>query len=118
MIIHNYESSSGKDLIREYINSLTKEEQVDGFRVLELLEKGEMQKINYKRWHKKIYEVYFLKHNRIFYIVADKNNIYVLHACRKQKNKTETKDCEIIIKRAKELRKELGKKLFKIKNKF
>lgn len=63
MIIHNYESSSGKDLIREYINSLTKEEQVDGFRVLELLEKGEMQKINYKRWHKKIYEVYFLKHH-------------------------------------------------------
>ncbi len=45
MIIHNYESSSGKDLIQEYINSLTKEEQVDGFRVLELLEKGEMQKI-------------------------------------------------------------------------
>lgn len=31
------------------------------------------------------------------------SDIYLLHACRKQKNKTEKKDKNIVIKRAKEL---------------
>ena len=34
MKIHTYLSSSGKDLIMEYINALTIEEQVDGLAVL------------------------------------------------------------------------------------
>ncbi len=76
---------------------------------MECLEKGELDKIRYKCWKKKIYEVYFFKHNRIFYIIADKNNIYLLHACRKQKNKTEKKDSKIVINRAKELEKILRK---------
>lgn len=54
-------------------------------------------------------EVYFYKHNRIFYITVDGNDIYLLHACKKQKNKTEKKDSKIVKKRAKELGKELGK---------
>lgn len=109
MILHNYQTNSGKDLILDYIKSLPDDEKVDGFSVLECLEKGEMDKIKYKCWQKKIYEVYFFKHNRIFYIIADKNNIYLLHACRKQKNKTEKKDSKIVIKRAKELEKILEK---------
>ena len=35
--------------------------------------------------------------------------MYLLHACRKQKNRTEKNDKNIVIKRAKELGKELGK---------
>ena len=57
-----------------------------------------------------MYEVYFYKHNRIFYIVADEENMYLLHACRKQKNQTEKKDKKIVIKRAKELGMLLNKK--------
>ena len=38
-----------------------------------------------------------------FYIIADGDNLYLLHACRKQKNRTEKKDKNIVIKRAKEL---------------
>lgn len=109
MILHHYQSNSGKDLILEYIKSLPDDEKVDGFSVLQCLENGEMDKIKFKRWKKKIYEVYFYKNNRIFYIVADGNNIYVLHACRKQKNKTEKKDIKIIMKRAKEIGMLLGK---------
>lgn len=52
------------------------DEQVDGYSVLQHLERGEFDKIFFKQWEKKIYEVYFQKHNRIFYIVADKENIY------------------------------------------
>ena len=56
-------------------------------------------------------KVYFYKHNRIFYIVAEEENIYLLHACRKQKNKTEKNDSKIIIGRAKELSKVIGKRI-------
>lgn len=93
----------------EYIDSLPEEERIDGLSVLECMEKGEFDKIFFKRWDKKVYEVYFQKHNRIFYITVDGNNIYLLHACRKQKNQTEKKDKRIVIKRAKELGKALGK---------
>lgn len=109
MVLHKYLSDSGRDLIIEYIDSLPEEERIDGLSVLECMEKGEFDKILFKRWDKKVYEVYFRKHNRIFYITVDGNNIYLLHACRKQKNQTEKKDKRIVIKRAKELGKALGK---------
>ena len=87
MKIHTYLSSSGKDLIMEYINALTIEEQVDGLAVLAYMEKGEFEKVLSKRWDKKVYEVYFRSNNRIFYVTADRDNIYLLHVCRKQKIK-------------------------------
>lgn len=109
MTLHSYYSNSGKDLILDYINALPESEKIDGFSVMECLENGEFDKIRFKRWEKKVYEVYFQKHNRIFYITVDKENIYLLHACRKQKNKTEKTDAKIVRKRAKELGSHLGK---------
>lgn len=108
MVLHSYYSDSGRDLILDYINSLSKDEKTDGFSVMECMEKGEFDKIRFKRWEKKVYEVYFHKHNRIFYIIVDKENIYLLHACRKQKNKTEKTDKQLVRKRASELGKQLG----------
>lgn len=96
MTLHDYCSNSGKDLILDYINSLPEDEKTDGLSVMECMEK-------------KVYEVYFQKHNRIFYITVDKENIYLLHACRKQKNKTEKTDKKLVRKRASELGKQLGK---------
>lgn len=110
MILHPYCSNSGRNLIYEYIDSLPLNEKIDGYSVLQHLEKGEFDKIFFKPWEKKIYEVYFQKNNRIFYITVDKENIYLLHACRKQKNKTERKDATIVRKRAKELSQLIGKK--------
>lgn len=42
-------------------------------------------------------------------MTIDKNTMYLLHACRKQKNKTEKKDKKIVETRAKELGVMLGK---------
>lgn len=109
MNIYNYEMNSGKDLIMDYLNSLSEDERVDGLMVIECMKNNEFDKILFKRWEKKVYEVYFRKHNRIFYITVDANNIYLLHACRKQKNKTEKNDVKIVKKRAKELGKMLHK---------
>ncbi len=109
MVLHHYQSSSGKDLILEYVKSLPDDEKTDGFSVLQCLQNNEMDKIKFKRWEKKVYEVYFYKSNRIFYVVADGKNMYLLHACRKQKNQTEKKDRKLVIKRAREIGKLLGK---------
>lgn len=105
MNVHSYTSSSGRDLIMDYINSLTEDEQVDAFSVLECIENGEFEKILFKRWQKKIYEVYFRKHNRIFYVTVDEQNIYLLHACRKQKNQTEKKIKKSLLDKQKNLEK-------------
>lgn len=110
MEIITYKTKSGRDKIFDYINSLPEKHRVDAYSVLEHLEKNEMDKIEYKQWQKKIYEVYFYKSNRIFYVSVDNEKIYLLHACKKQKNKTERKDKKIIESRAKELGKILGKK--------
>lgn len=89
--------------------NLTEDEKVDGLSVLEDMENGKIECLMMKRWDGKIWEVYFRKHNRIFYVTVDGTDIYLLHACRKQKNKTEKKDKNIVIKRAKELGKFLNK---------
>lgn len=90
--------------------SLPEEEKIDGLSVLKDMEDNKLDSLLIKKWENKIYEVYFRKHNRIFYIIADENNLYLLHACRKQKNKTEKTDGDLVKKRAKELGRLLNKK--------
>ena len=109
MNLQYYESSSGRNLILDYIESLTKDEQVDAYSVLQSLEEEKMDQVHFKCWKGKIYEVYFYKHNRIFYVTADGNNMYLLHACRKQKGRTEKTDRRTVLSRAKELSKEFSK---------
>ena len=111
MNVYHYKTKGGKDLILDYIMGLSKPEIVDGLYVLERFENGEIDKLTIKQWQGKIWEVYFYKHNRIFYVVIDDNDVYLLHACRKQKNKTEKADSDIIVKRAKELGGSLSKKI-------
>ena len=76
---------------------------VDGYHVLQSLEKGNFDGLDIKTWEGKIKEVYFIKHNRIFFIIHEGSTIYVIHACRKQKNKTERRDVKIIKQRANEI---------------
>ena len=72
MNINYYTNNSGKNLILDYINSLSKEEQIDALSVIQCMEEEKFESILFKKWDKKVYEVYFYKHNRIFYITVDK----------------------------------------------
>ena len=110
MTLHPYTTLGGKNLIIDYIDGLTNDEKVDGLSVLKNLEDNDLNKLAIKRWRGQIDEVYFYRHNRIFYIAVDGNDAYLLHACRKQKDKTEQKDADTVIKRAKELESLLTKK--------
>ena len=53
MILHNYLSNSGRDLIYEYINSLPEAEKIDGYTVLQHMEKGEFDKKKKKAYGKR-----------------------------------------------------------------
>jgi len=50
----------------------------------------------------KLWEIKFSK-NRIMYIIADSDNIHMLHACKKQKDKAEQFEVDTAKRRAREL---------------
>lgn len=106
MILHFYKTLSGKNLIFDFINTLSKEEKAEAFYILSILEEGSKDlliHLDTKHFHEKIYEIKFRKHNRLFYILKDDRNMYILHGCKKQKNKAELKDKNLVIKRSKEI---------------
>lgn len=106
MNVHTYRTAGGKDLIREFLDSLSKRESAEGYHILEILENGDVSdlaKLNIKHFQDKVWEIKFWKHNRMFYIMNDEENIYLLHGCKKQKNAAEKIDKTLAIKRAKEL---------------
>jgi len=109
MKVHHYETAGGKDQIIAYLNRLSQNEQVDGYSVLKAFAEDRINDLVTQRWRGKIREVYFFNHNRFFYVIVDGNDAYILHACRKQKNKTEKTDSRIVVNRAKEIGKRLSK---------
>lgn len=56
MVLHPYCSGTGRNLIYEYLDSLPVDEQVDGYTVLQYMEKGEFDKIFFKPWERSLYE--------------------------------------------------------------
>ena len=106
MKIYSYQTSGGKDLIMEYLNNLTSSEKAEAFYILEMLESRGVEFLAYlntRQIEGKIWEIKFRHHNRIFYILLDKDNLYLLHACKKQKGKAEIFDLRKAKRRAREV---------------
>ena len=111
MNIYTYKTSGGKDLIFEYIDKLPKKEMVEAYRILETIEEEGLLPVNTRQLRNKLWEIKFFRHNRIMYILIDKENIYLLHACRKQKGKAEKHELQTAFYRLNELEKHLGNKI-------
>lgn len=62
-----------------------------------------LNSLNTRHIEGKIWEIKFRKHNRIFYVLVDEDNLYLLHACKKQKGKAEKFELETARKRAREI---------------
>lgn len=113
MNVFTYTTAGGKDLITEYLDRLPKNESVEGFRIIKSLENhgfDALDRQNTRQLRGKLWEIKFNYKNRMMYVIADKENLYILHACKKQKGKAEKFELDKAIKRAKELEQELGKK--------
>lgn len=113
MNVHHYVTRGGKDLIFEFIDRLPKNEKAEGLTILEKLEEeglAALDVLNTRQLRDKLWEIKFYDNNRIMYVVADADNMYLVHACKKQKDKVEKFELDKAIKRVKELEKELGKR--------
>lgn len=62
-----------------------------------------LENLNTRQLEGKLWEIKFRRHNRIFYVLADYNNLYLLHACQKQKGKAEKFELDKARNRAKEI---------------
>ncbi|OCZ54344.1 type II toxin-antitoxin system RelE/ParE family toxin [Dehalobacter sp. TeCB1] len=109
MNVFRYQTAGGKDLIAEYLDNLPAIESAEGWKILEKLEEEgfdylkdilETRPIDTKAG---IYEIKFKRHNRFFYLMIDRDNIYILHVCKKQKNKAELTDIRLAKQRAIEI---------------
>ena len=105
MKIHDYHTAAGKNLIKDFLQSLPKTEMYVGYRIRHKLgSKGlsALEELDTRQLRGKLWEIKFSQ-NRYMYIIADKDNFHILHACKKQKGKAELFDLETAIQRAKEL---------------
>ena len=57
--------------------------------------------LNTRQLQGKLWEIKFTD-NRIMYVIFDQDNVYFLHACKKQKGKAEKFELDKAIQRAKE----------------
>lgn len=106
MNVYTYETNGGKDLIIDYFDSLSKKESAEGYYIIQKLEEEGMnflEILNTRQLEGKLWEIKFHRHNRLMYVLIDRNNIYLLHACKKQKGKAEKFELDKAKKRAKEL---------------
>lgn len=106
MQVHFYKSFGGKNLIIDYLEELPVKEKAEGYYVIELLEKEGTQAFDYlktRQIERKLWEIKFYRSNRIFYVLVDSENIYLLHACKKQKGKAEKFEIDKAKSRLKEI---------------
>lgn len=106
MNVYSYKTNGGKNLILEYLNNLSKKEAAEGYYIIEKLEEEGidfLKILNTRQLDGKLWEIKFYRHNRIMYVLIDKDSIYLLHACKKQKGKAEKFELDKAKKRAKEV---------------
>ena len=104
MKIHDYTTQGGKNLIKDYISTRPMDERKEIYKIrFKIILNGlsAFQELNVRQLRGKLYEIKYIG-NRIMYVIKDGENVYFLHACMKQKGKTEKYEIETAIQRAKE----------------
>ena len=105
MEIHDYITTGGKNLIKEYINTCPMDERREIYKIRhEIILNGLLafQGLDIRQLKGKLFEIKYSS-NRIMYVIKDGDNVYFLHACQKQKGKTEKFELETALRRVKEL---------------
>ena len=100
-----YETSGGKNLIIEYIKNLEKSERsglYDIIRRLKLEGMSFLKKQDTRQLKGKLWEIKY-KQNRMMYVLIEGDKIYVVHICKKQKQKAEKFEIELALRRLKEI---------------
>ena len=83
--------------VESFVGKLPDIEYQDYCRVVMRMSDGKIREVNAKRWRGKIFEVYFKRDNRLFYII-EHGVLFLLYACGKTKGKTTSKDSKNIMR--------------------
>jgi len=105
VLIHDYKTAGEKNLIKDYLHNLPEIERAKGYIIRhKIVSEGLLvfDELDTRQLKGKLWEIKFSQ-NRIMYVIADENNVYFLHACKKQKGKAEQFELNKAIERAKEL---------------
>jgi len=104
MQIHDYHTTGGKNLIKEFLSNLSVAERTYGYGIRHKIIKDGIDAfmgLDTRQLLEKLWEIKFFD-NRIMYVIVDKENVHFLHACKKQKGRAEKFELDKAIKRAKE----------------
>ncbi len=102
MKIYDYTTAGGKNLILTYIHELPENLRAIVYQIREDISEYGIDafvSLQTRQLIGKLWEIKF-KNQRIMYVIIDRDAVYFLHICRKQKNKAEKKDIETAVKRA------------------
>ncbi len=105
MVIIDYSTIGGKNVILEYIKKLPEGQKATAYRIRDKIRIDGIEGIiscNTRQLRGKLYEIKF-SNQRIIYLIKDSDTVYFLHMCRKQKGKAAKKDLHVAMTRAKEL---------------
>lgn len=106
MIIYDYHTSGGKNLITEYIDSLPPSERLEIYDIRrEICSSGLIifTKLNTRQLRGKLWEIK-ISQTRIMYVIIDRDSVSFLHICKKQKGKAEKQELKKALERAKKER--------------
>jgi phage-related protein len=104
MEIFDYCTVGGKNLIKEYLSNLPIPERTYGYGIRHKIIRDGLKAfegLDTRQLSGKLWEIKFFS-NRIMYIIFDKDTVHFLHACKKQKGKSEKNDLNKAIQRAQE----------------
>ena len=96
MDIYDYTTSGGKNLIQEYINDLQAPVKAEVLAVRQLISETGMEAfelLTTRQLYKKLWEIK-ISQERIMYVIRDKDTVYFLNICKKQKGKAERQELE------------------------
>ena len=102
--IYDYSTSGGKNLIKEYIDSLPDDERLNIYDIRKEIRKNGLMafvKLNTRQLRGKLWEIK-ISQTRIMYVIVSSDKVFFLNICKKQKGKAEKKELEKAINRAKE----------------
>ena len=105
MIINDYHTAGGKNVILEYIKELPVRERAEAMLIRRHIEEDGIEAfevLSTRQLYRKLYEIRFSQ-ERIMYVLKNADNVYFLHMCKKEKRKTKGQDLEIAKKRAREI---------------
>ena len=103
MEIYDYKTSGGKNLIMDYIESLSKPEKLELLDIRAEIRKSGLdafEKLDTRQLRGKLWEIR-VSQTRVMYVIIDKDGVAFLHICKKQKGKAEKQELDKAIKRAK-----------------